>query len=130
MPNLNWDRLATEMRANIHLGLEAGACVSSTGVEKGWNPRLTLAFASLLVIIGASFLLRDSGLHPAVTQAAAPVLESSGAGIELRTGSSSMMLLNRPGVVTSHTVSAGGEIRARSVDSETGAVTITNVSLE
>jgi hypothetical protein len=41
-----------------------------------------------------------------------------------------MMLLNRPGVVASQTVSAGGEIRARYVDGDTGAVTINNVSLE
>jgi hypothetical protein len=33
-------------------------------------------------------------------------------------------------VVASQTVSAGGEIRARYVDGDTGAVTINNVSLE
>jgi Cu/Ag efflux protein CusF len=59
-----------------------------------------------------------------------PVLQSTGAGIELRTGSSSMMLLHRPGAVANQTVSAAGEIRVRYVDSETGAVTINNVSLE
>jgi hypothetical protein len=133
--DLNWTLLAAEMRANIRLGLEAGACVRSAGIARGWNPRLTLAFASLLLIVGASFLLRDSRLQPAspvhaVTQSAAPVLESSGAGIEFRSGSGSMMLLNRPGVVASQTVSAGGEIRARYVDGDTGAVTINNVSLE
>jgi hypothetical protein len=135
LPELNWNQLATEMRANIHLGLEAGACVRAAHVARSWNPRLTLAFASLLVIVGANFLLRDSGpqltspARPAL-QSSAPVLESTGAGIELRNGSSSMMLLNHPGAVASQTVSAGGEIRARYVDGETGAVTINNVSLE
>jgi hypothetical protein len=127
---LNWNVLATEMRANIHLGLEAGECVRATGMARGWNPRLTLAFASLLLIAGASFLLRDSGSHPTPPPSSAPVLESTGAGIELRTGSTSMMLLHRPGAVADRTVSAGGEIGVRYVDGETGAVTIDNVSLE
>lgn len=129
-PELNWNVLATEMRANIHLGLEAGECVRATGVARSWHPRLTLAFASLLLIAGASFLLRDSVQHPTAVQSSAPVLESTGAGIELRTGSSSMMLLNRPGAVANQTVSAGGEIGVRYMDGETGAITINNVSLE
>jgi hypothetical protein len=128
--DLNWNALATEMRANIHLGLEAGECVRDARAARSWNPRLTLAFASLLLIVGASFLLRQSGPHPVVSPSSAPVLQSTGAGIELRTGSSSMMLLHRPGAVANQTVSAAGEIRVRYVDSETGAVTINNVSLE
>jgi hypothetical protein len=128
--DLNWTVLATEMRANIHLGLEAGECVRAASTARSWNPRLALAFASLLLIVGASFLLRQSGPHPVALPSSAPVLESTGAGIELRTGSTSMMLLNRPGAVANQTVSAGGEIRVRYVDSETGAVTINNVSLE
>jgi anti-sigma factor RsiW len=130
--DLNWKALEAEMRANIHLGLEAGACVSAVSSPRSWNPRLTLAFASLLLIVGSSFLLRNAGPHPGASQSASstPVLESTGAGIELRSGSGSMMLLNRPGVVANQTVSAGGEIRARYIDGETGAVTINNVSLE
>lgn len=133
--DLNWDLLAAEMSANIHLGLEAGECVRGARVARSWNPRLTLAFASLLVIGGAGFLLRDAGqpggaLRAVPAQASEPVLESTGAGIELRTGSTSLMLLSHPGAVANQTVSAGGEIRARYVDGETGAVTINNVSLE
>ena len=132
---LNWNALAAEMRANIRLGLEAGECVRSANAAHGWNPRLTLALASVAVIAGASFLLRDSRLQPPsparpAVQASAPVLQSNGEGIELRSGSTSMMLLNHPGTVASQTVSAGGEIRARYVDGETGAITINNVSLE
>jgi len=135
LPDVNWNVLATEMRANIHLGLEAGECVRAASAARSWNPRLTLAFASLLLIVGASFLLRQTGPHlPAspysASPSSAPVLRSTGAGIELRTGSTSMMLLHRPGAVANRTVSAGGEIGVRYVDSETGAVTINNVSLE
>jgi hypothetical protein len=129
--NLNWNQLAAEMRANIRLGLEAGECVRSAGVARSWNPRFTLAFASLLLVVGSGFLLRNSIPHPVASQpSAAPVLESTGAGIELRSGSGSMMLLNRPGAVANQSVSAGGEIRVRYVDGDTGAVTINNVSLE
>src|ERR1019366_4000250 len=47
LPDLNWNFLAADMRANIRLGLEAGACVGTTQVLRRWNPRLTVAFASL-----------------------------------------------------------------------------------
>jgi hypothetical protein len=130
LPDLNWNSLAAEMRANIRLGLEAGACVRSAHLSNGWNPRLTLAFASLLLLVASSFFLRDGRPHPAVVEAAGPVLQSSGSGIEFRTGHHSLTLLNRRGVAADQTVSAQGRIGARYIDGETGAVTINNVYLQ
>jgi len=57
----DWDQLAAEMRANIRLGLEAGACVGNPAVG-GWrNPRLVFAMASLMILAGAGFTMRN---HP------------------------------------------------------------------
>jgi len=41
-PEVNWDRLAAEMTANIHLGLEAGECVAPRSRDR---KRLTEPFA-------------------------------------------------------------------------------------
>jgi hypothetical protein len=128
-PELDWSRLEPEMRANIRLGLEAGECVRLAPGAKTRHARLAVAFASLMVLAGAGILLRNPALHQTpVVKAAGPVLESSGAGLELRNGTSSMTLMNRTGSVADQTVSAQGEIRARYVDG--GSVTINNVYLE
>jgi hypothetical protein len=157
--SLNWESLAAEMRANIRLGLEAGACVRTVPARRRMNPRLAVAFASLLVVVAASFLLRGSRVlipeatslsssasmsSSAVSQPAAeagetastgsgpitPVLEANEDGLALRTGPASMTLLGREGSTISQSASAQGEIRARYVDGNTGVVTINNVYLQ
>ena len=127
-PGLDWNRLAAEMRANIHLGLEAGECVRPLHAEWRWNPRIALACASLALLIGAGFLLKNPHSQPVASEQAVQILESTGAGLELRTGSVSLTLLNHHGAAAAQTVSAQGEIRARYIDA--GAVTINNVSLQ
>jgi hypothetical protein len=144
---MNWDALAADMRANIRLGLEAGACVREKRVRRRVNPRLAVAFASLMVVVAASFLLRGShSLIPSETTAArtvmpayepgagtateASTLEANRDGIALKTGPASMTLLGRQGSTLSQTASAEGEIRARYVDGNTGVVTINNVYLQ
>jgi hypothetical protein len=62
----NWDSLAAEMKANIRLGLEAGACVQprsfarATGALAFLNPRLAVAAASVMVLLAAGLLLKQS----------------------------------------------------------------------
>jgi hypothetical protein len=147
-PNVDWENLAAEMRANIRLGLEAGACVRTVPVRRKVNPRLMVAFASLLLVVAASFLLRGTrALVPqtapsqnVVAQAVrsidapvtrdAPMVEANADGIALRTGPASMTLLGRQGSTISQSASAQGEIRARYVDGNTGVVTINNVYLQ
>jgi len=56
-----WDTLAAEMKANIRLGLEAGACIApdrTARIPLVLNPRLAVAFASLMVLVGAGLFLR------------------------------------------------------------------------
>jgi hypothetical protein len=140
MPDLDWGGLAAEMRANIRLGLEAGECVRETrgfgsGIFGGWSLGLSAAFACLVLLAGASFFMRDARSFPGRPSAPAfsstdplPSLESTTAGVELRSGSKSFTLLNHEGAVASQTVSAQGAVGSRFVDA--GAVTINNVYLE
>jgi hypothetical protein len=134
LPEVNWNFLAADMRANIRLGLEAGACVGPTRGLKRLSPRLVVAFASLLAIVGSSVLVRETrplyhSSTPPVANAT-PVLRSTEWGVELRTGSNSLTLLNHQGDATNQTVSANGDIGARNIDGETSAVTINHVYLQ
>jgi len=134
MPELDWDALASEMRANIHLGLEAGACVRVAPEKRVFSPRLAVAFASLLLLAGAGILLRDHKPHSEAAATPAPeyrtpVLESSMTGIELRSGRTSFALLNREGAAANQTVSAQGAVRLSDID-DTGSVTIKDVYLQ
>jgi anti-sigma factor RsiW len=125
---LNWTALEAEMRANIRLGLEAGACVAPVRAQTQWNPRFAVAFASLCILAVSGVVLKTRPVsHPV---RATSELEATRAGLELRSGENSLTLLNRHGAVSNVTVGAQGEIRGRFVDGETGSVTITNVYLE
>jgi hypothetical protein len=142
LPHLNWSALAAEMRANIHLGIEAGECVRETPAPRLVSPRLAVAFASLLLIVGAAVFMRDyrperstsgiAGIRPATAtpEYRIPVLETSVQGIEMRTGPSSFAFLNHEGGAVSQTVSAAGAVRSRDIDGDTGSVTIKDVYLQ
>lgn len=132
-PDLDWDRLDAEMRANIHLGLEAGECVRQVPRARTWNPRMAVAFASLMLLLGAGVLMRApngpaAGVKASGQSAPASVLESTESGLEFRNGDSSLTLLNRRGSIADQTVSAQGVIGARYVDA--GGVTTNHVYLE
>jgi hypothetical protein len=131
-PDLNWNFLAADMRANIRLGLEAGACVRSTHPFRRWNLRPAIALASVLLLVVAGEFLRDARPHrPAARlDASTPVLQSTGLGVEIRTGANSLTLLSHHGDAVNQTVSAQGDIGARYIDGETGSVTINNVYLQ
>ena len=130
LPDLNWSFLAADIRANIRLGLEAGACVRTTPVLRRWNARPAIALAGLLLLFVGGFFMRDVRLRPPVAEEATPVLQVTGSGVEIRSGTNSLTLLNHHGSATNQTVSARGDIGARYIDGETGSVTINNVYLQ
>lgn len=154
LPDVNWNVLAAEMHANIRLGLEAGACVRHTAVARRWrlpsllawwNPALTAAVVLLLLVIGSGIAVRNPRpllnqmsrqLHwngttsLAAIESTTPVLESTGTGVQFRTGANSLTILNHHGSPARRSVSARGNIGTRYIDSETGSVTITNVYLQ
>ena len=56
-PDVNWNRLAAEMKANIRLGLEAGECIAPVQAKYRTHPRwawATLATAALIAIAAGS----------------------------------------------------------------------------
>ena len=141
--DLDWNRLAAEMTANIRVGLEAGECVSerpSRASRISWRPAFAGAGLAL-VLLGAWYLnfpAQDramlgggiarlwNGRQPTAVDAGVS-LENTRAGIQVSENGSAMTLMNpgtQPAVVV---VSTRGSLRARYVDDDTGQVTITNV---
>ena len=62
LPEISWNRMAAEIKANIRLGLEAGECVrtAETPLRRpasmaGW--RAAVAFASVIVLVGGCMVL-------------------------------------------------------------------------
>ena len=133
--DFNWERMEDEMRANIRLGLEAGAIVARAEPRPsplGW--RAAVAFACVSALVVAGWILYFPRLHQSGGLAAhrdAPVvIESSQEFIEVKQGASGLALkYTDPGSVTL-TVNAQGALTARYVDSETGYVTTSNVYVE
>lgn len=138
---LNWDRLAAEMTANIHLGLAAGECV---GVRQtpaqglaGWRPALVLASA-LLVVTVAWWANSGKGPVPMTNLVKAPQaavvqgvrLEMTSAGIGVNDNGRVLTLKNPKEGDVAFSVNIGGSMRARYVDAETGQVTINNVYVQ
>jgi hypothetical protein len=135
LPDVNWNFLAADMRANIRLGLEAGECVRTTHIFRRWHPRWTVAFASVLLLVCSGLVVRDvrpllRARSAAAEVSTAPVLESNGSGVEFRTGGKSMTLLNHHGTEANQTASAQGDLGTRYIDSETSSVTINYVYLQ
>jgi anti-sigma factor RsiW len=129
MPEVPWNRLAAEMKANIRLGLAAGECVRT---EKPLREsplftgmRAAVAFASVVALVVAGMALE----RPAPAEDGVVVQATSG-GIQVREGRQALSLLNEGARGVTYTVGAQGSMRARYVDPETGYVTINCVNAE
>lgn len=123
---LDWKTLEAEMKANIRLGLAAGAIVDRAGEQPerlGWRAAAGLALATAVVVTGWFLNVPRPG------QATQPgvVLEATQAGLELKENGRALTMLEPASTAVTYSVSAGGALRARYVDGETGQVTITNV---
>ena len=147
---LDWDRLSAEMRANIHVGLAAGECVTPPGkqgrvegdkkftVSSVWRPAAVVA-ALAVVVTGAWWLNVPAsdrqalahimrGLPARSGEDGGAVVVATAAGIEFRENGSSLgvgMSGAKPGEVS---LSVGGSASARFVDEDMAQVTITTVS--
>jgi hypothetical protein len=132
VPEAHWARIAAEMTANIHLGLEAGACVGPVRDEPRPAPwfaiRTWAAYSGALAAIAVALLLWQPS--PAVLPAAESsqvVLAASGGGIEFQGAGTSLRLQHDRSRGVTLSVSAQGAMRARFVDTETGQITINNI---
>jgi hypothetical protein len=137
--DLNWNRLASEMKANIRLGLAAGECVAgySVGPKRARfsTMQTAVAYAGLIALVVAGVWMQRPAPH--LQQAAVlPVeegatLEATRDGIELSDAGGSFGLRYHPARNDVYfSADAGGAMRARYVDNRTGQVTVVKVNVE
>ncbi len=142
---IKWDRLASEMTANIRLGLEAGECVAPFTLRRPNNAwRGFAAVGALSGLVMAAWLLNmPASQTNAVVGAFRKVgvqmtgrtlspeqgvtLEGDLRGIEVRENGHALTMFNPRTQPVRLSVSMQGSMAARYVDSDTGQVTITNV---
>lgn len=136
MEDGEWTRLEVEMRANIRLGLAAGAALDSgvrEAAEAPFSWRWVAVAASLVFVFGAGLLLERRGDVAAPVQTAAleqPVVEAGIGGLALRNTDASLELIRPRGSEAVRTVNWDGSAGARYFDGETGQVTIHRVAWE
>ncbi len=133
-PEISWNRLATEMKANIRLGLAAGECVRAE--EKPLRAslfsgaRAAVALASVLALVVTGIVLEHPSPAPRPAILDGIVVQSTGDGIQVRDGDRALQLMHPGARHVTYSVGAQGSMRARYVDPETGYVTINNVYAE
>jgi len=134
LPDISWNRMAAEIKANVRLGLEAGECVRTAemplhrGSLTGW--RAAVAFASVIVLVGGCLVLQHPAPQP--VHMAETAVESAQDGIQLQAGDDHMLGLMNGGASTSvkavYHFDAQGSMGSRYIDPQTGSMTINTVS--
>ncbi len=138
---ISWPRLASEMKANIRVGLEAGECVGGALEEKSyWMPsgfpgvRPALAYGCLIALVAVGVWLQRPAESPTLSRPAetgAKVLAATGDGIELTEAGRSLGLRYAASDnAINYSADAKGGVGARYVDSSTGYVTVVKMNLE
>lgn len=131
LPEISWNRMAAEIKANVRLGLEAGECVREAELPlrrpasmAGW--RAAVAFASVVVLVGGCMVLERPA--PIMAHRTGTSVESTRDGIQLQAGDDRMLgLMNGGAQRAVYTLDAQGSMGARYIDPETGSVTINTV---
>lgn len=129
MPELPWNRIAEEMRANIRLGLAAGECVRP--VEKaGWMPwragwRVAVAMASITALAVTGLMLeRPRPLLEQPDENAGALTAPDGIG------SQTMRLMYRGAEGVQLSFSAEGSEQAQYTSPVTGYMTVSQMNVE
>lgn len=131
MPEVPWNKIAAEMRANIRLGLAAGECVRETPRPLRESPlftgaRILIASATVCALLVVGLVLE----HPAPVSAGEPMVKITDRGIERSSGDHTFRMLHSGARNVTYTVGVQGTLGARYVDPETGAMTMTKVYVE
>jgi hypothetical protein len=132
-PDVAWNRIAGEMRANIRLGLAAGECVREEALPVRETPlfrgaRMAIAMASVAALIVTGVVLERP--TPPVVSAMVPVAQTTEDGIETRAGDRGFALMHKDAGAVTYTVGTQGTLGASYVDPHTGYVTMTKVYVE
>ncbi len=129
MPELPWNRIAEEMRANIRLGLAAGECVRP--VEKaGWMPRqagwrVVVAMASIAALAVTGLVLERP--RPAQER------RDENAGVQTAPdgiGNQAMRLMYRGAEGVQLSAGAEGSVQAQYTNPVTGYMTVSQVDVQ
>ena len=135
IPELPWNLLEAEMKANIRLGLAAGECVRgrSAAHRNGWHTpawltgaRAAVACAGVVVLLATALLVEHAGPHSVAPRGV--VVENMADGIQMTDGGQSLGLMNTGAQSVIYSVSSQG-MQARYVDPKTGLVTVNNLDL-
>ena len=129
LPELNWDRLEAEIKANVRLGISAGAVVAQApATAYSFRPALVLASA-LSVVMAAWLFLGPRAAKAPASDAMASMVEATRDGIEF-SGQGRSVALRTTGKMEVISVRLGGSVGSRSVDAESGQVTINHVYVQ
>jgi len=133
-PEISWNRLASEMKANIRLGLAAGECVRAEETPLRHSlfsgARAAVAVASVVALLVTGLVLQHPAPDPASVDGVEVQTTANGDGIQVREGGRALRLLHTGARSVTYSVGAQGAMRARYVDPETGNVTVNNVYAE
>ena len=131
-PDLPWNQLAAEMRANIRLGLAAGQCVRPGERPLREHPlftgaRAAVAMASMAALVVTGLVLE----HPAPNLSTeGRVVQNTANGIQVREGLGAFRLMNSGAQNVTYSVGARDSVSASYVDSQGDGVTINRVYAE
>jgi hypothetical protein len=129
IPEVPWNRLAADMKANIRLGLAAGECVRAEEAPLRDSPlftraRAAVAFASALVLLATGLVLERPAPRPADD---GMVVQTIANGIQVRKGGQALRLMNPGAGNATYSPNAQGGMSSLSFDGDTGQVTINRV---
>ena len=136
IPEVPWNRLAAEMKANIRLGLEAGECVRSGDVPLRDTPwfsgaRAAVALASIAALLVTGIILERPAPQVIASNDDFTVVQATADGIQVRHGGQALRLMNPddlgPNQRVMYSTDAQGSMRARYVDADSGNVIINRV---
>lgn len=138
---VQWDRLSAEMRANVHLGLEASDAIKAyavpadSGPSQGMSWRMAALATGFVVLLSIGYWLNAAKKSEQFAAMRGPdpiVVEASERGVGMSDGNKGMELQGpttnqRAAIVT---VSTEGSAGAQYVDEETGQITVNHVYVE
>lgn len=132
-----WDAMASEMKANIRVGLAAGQCVAGGSSEPVRLPWRTPAVAlPVLIVVLLGWVLQmvqpPPALSPARPEASDVVLDGGPAlaGIGVEQDGRGFRIMH-PRAAQNAVFTVGGDsVNSRYLDAETGQVTISHVYAE
>jgi anti-sigma factor RsiW len=133
MPEVAWNRLAAEMKANIRLGVAAGECVRPGEVPLRKSlftgVRAAVALASVVALLVTGLMI-ERPVPRQILRNEGVVVQRIPNGIQVREGGQALQLMHAGAQHVTYSVGAQGSLRARFVDQETGNVTFNTVYVE